>query len=246
MKLVHSLSPAVGDMVLLKLGSKRQNLNQIQRKRLKSSVFGTSKGSIVAGGTKVLLNALATYLRYLEGTARDDWQEVHQRLRETESRNGASFGAVFGSALQFGIIFRRTLYYEAVKYEKDRNAGFLSPFGYSTASVAVAINTVCSLEWYWLLSYKSKLKKDELHYNRLWRWNGHLIQYTVVDDDGPAVLLVHGFGASHGHYPDNLCSIAEDGKRVWAITPPAIDFISSEGKKLFIDAVQNGTMEGFL
>jgi len=45
-----------------------------------------------------------------------------------------------------------------------------------------------------------------------------LFQYTVVGDDGPAILLVHGFGAFHGHYRDNLCSIAEDGNRVWAIT----------------------------
>lgn len=46
-----------------------------RRKRLKSSVFGTSKGSIIAGGTDVVLNGLDAYLRYLEGTARDDWQE---------------------------------------------------------------------------------------------------------------------------------------------------------------------------
>ena len=71
---------------------------------------------------------------------------VHQKLRETESRNGASFGALFGSALQLGIISRRRVYYEAVKYEKERTAGFLSPFGYSTASVAAAIDTVCALE----------------------------------------------------------------------------------------------------
>lgn len=217
MKLAGSHGPVVGESSISKLGGKSQNRDQMRRKRLKNSVFGTSKGRTVAGGTKVVLNALAAYLRYLEGTARDDWQEVHQKLRETESRNGASFGALFGSALQLGIISRRRVYYEAVKYEEERNAGFLSPFGYSTAYVAAAIDTVCALEWYWLLSYKRQLK-DKPYRNRLWRWNGHLIQYTVVGSDGPAVLLVHGFGAFHEHYRDNLCSIAEAGNRVWAVT----------------------------
>jgi len=45
-----------------------------------------------------------------------------------------------------------------------------------------------------------------------------VFQYTVVGSDGPAVLLVHVFGAFHEHYRDNLCSIAEAGNRVWAVT----------------------------
>lgn len=43
-------------------------------------------------------------------------------------------------------------------------------------------------------------------------------QYTVAGCEGPAVLLVHGFGAFMEHYRDNLYPIAEDGNRVWAIT----------------------------
>lgn len=43
-------------------------------------------------------------------------------------------------------------------------------------------------------------------------------QYTVVGHEGPATLLVHGFGAFLEHYRDNICSIAEGGNRVWAIT----------------------------
>ena len=75
MKLAGSHGPVAGELSISKLGGKGQNRDQMRRKRLKNSVFGTSKGSIVAGGTKVVLNALAAYLRYLEGTARDDWQE---------------------------------------------------------------------------------------------------------------------------------------------------------------------------
>lgn len=194
------------------------NSEVTQRKRLERSAFVTQQGNLVGGGTSVVLDALAAYLRYLEGTARYEWQEVHQKLRETETREGASFGALFGSALFLGIISRRRVYYEAINYEKERNAGFLSPFGYSAISVAAAVDTVCSMEWYWLLALKSQKSVGGICAVRIWRWNGYIIQYAVAGHKGPAVLLVHGFGAFLEHYRDNINRIAEGGKRVWAIT----------------------------
>lgn len=71
---------------------------------------------------------------------------VHEKLRNAESRKGASFNALFGYALYLGIISRRRVHYEAIKYERERNAGFLSPFGYSAATVAAAIHGVSSME----------------------------------------------------------------------------------------------------
>lgn len=44
-------------------------------KKVHKSAFITRKKDTVGGGTEVVLNALAGYLRYLEGTSRDDWQE---------------------------------------------------------------------------------------------------------------------------------------------------------------------------
>ncbi|GMH08801.1 hypothetical protein Nepgr_010641 [Nepenthes gracilis] len=211
-KIVKSSVDVIGDLGLSQLEG------SCQRIMLKNSVFGTTEGNIVAGGTHVVLDALDAYLRYLEGTTRDDWQEVHKRLQETESRKGASFGALFGSALQVGIISRRRVYYEAAKYEKEKNAGFLSSISYSTATVTAAVETVCSMEWYWLLALRSQANNEGSFSSRFWRWNGYLVQYTVVGREGPAVLLVHGFGAFLEHYRDNLCSIADGGNQVWAIT----------------------------
>lgn len=71
---------------------------------------------------------------------------VHAKVRASESRNGASFIGLFGPALSLGIISRRRVHYEAIKYEKERNAGFLSPFGYSAATIGAAIDSVCSKE----------------------------------------------------------------------------------------------------
>ena len=44
------------------------------------------------------------------------------------------------------------------------------------------------------------------------------LQYTFVGNEGPAVLLVHGFGAFLEHFRDNIDNIADMGHRVWAIT----------------------------
>ncbi|XP_010532255.1 PREDICTED: uncharacterized protein LOC104808287 isoform X2 [Tarenaya hassleriana] len=187
-------------------------------KRAYKSAFFTRKKDTVGSGTNDVLNALAAYLRYLEGTARDDWQEVHARLRDYETRPGASFFKLFGPVLCFGIISRRRVHYEAIQYEKEWNGGFLSPFGYSATTVFAATDTVRSMEWYSLMALKSQTNGETRHSIRIWRWKGYLIQYTVLGDEGPAVLLVHGFGAFLEHYRDNIDSIANSGNRVWAIT----------------------------
>ncbi|KAJ6849334.1 uncharacterized protein M6B38_270095 [Iris pallida] len=185
---------------------------------LAKSVFASQKGNLVRGGTDTVLNGLAAYLRYLEGTSRDDYQELHEKLLMAETRGGASFGTLFGPSLYLGTISRRRIHYEAIKYEKERNAGFVSPFGYSAASVAAAVETVCSMEWYQLLALRSQTRNEAIYPIRIWNWKGYLIQYTVVGDDGPPILFVHGFGAFLEHFRDNISSMADSGHRVWGIT----------------------------
>ncbi len=49
-----------------------------------------------------------------------------------------------------------------------------------------------------------------------WIWQGFPITYQAGGDRGPAVVLVHGFGASLGHWRQNLPVLAKNF-RVWAI-----------------------------
>nr|CAD1840568.1 unnamed protein product [Ananas comosus var. bracteatus] len=168
----------------------------LRKEQSSQSMFASENASEVKGGTNVVLDALAAYLRYLEGTARDDWQELHEKLRKTESRKGASFFALFGPALKLGVISRRKVYYEAIKYEKERNAGFLSPFGYSAPTVTAAVDAICSMEWYWLLALNSQICNKGMYPIRIWRWKGYIIQYAAVGNEGPAILFVHGLGLS--------------------------------------------------
>ncbi|MEO1519413.1 MAG: alpha/beta fold hydrolase [Cyanobacteria bacterium J06633_2] len=49
-----------------------------------------------------------------------------------------------------------------------------------------------------------------------WTWQGHSICYTAVGQGQP-IVLVHGFGASIGHWRKNIPELAEAGYRVFAI-----------------------------
>lgn len=187
-------------------------------RRIMNSMFASENSLEVRGGTDITLDALAAYLRYLEGTGNASWQELHDKLRLAETRDGASFYTLFGPAIQLGVISRRKAYNDTIQYEKDRNAGFLSPFGYSTPTVKAAVDAICSMEWYWLLASKSQVSVGGNYPIRIWRWKGYLVQYTFVGNEGPAALLVHGFGAFLEHFRDNIDNIADMGQRVWAIT----------------------------
>ncbi|MEN9517752.1 MAG: hypothetical protein RLZZ381_340 [Cyanobacteriota bacterium] len=44
---------------------------------------------------------------------------------------------------------------------------------------------------------------------KTWNWQGHKITYQQAGDSGTAVVLVHGFGASWGHWRKNLPVLGE-------------------------------------
>ena len=45
---------------------------------------------------------------------------------------------------------------------------------------------------------------------KTWNWQGFPITYQQNGDNGVAVVLVHGFGASWGHWRKNLPVLAQD------------------------------------
>lgn len=51
---------------------------------------------------------------------------------------------------------------------------------------------------------------------QFWIWQGHQIQYTVLGEGKPLVLI-HGFGASIGHWRKNIPVLADAGYRVFAL-----------------------------
>lgn len=49
-----------------------------------------------------------------------------------------------------------------------------------------------------------------------WTWKNHQIRYTVAGEGKP-LFLIHGFGASIGHWKKNIPLLAASGYRVYAI-----------------------------
>ena len=60
------------------------------------------------------------------------------------------------------------------------------------------------------LTLNKKLKK------LTWTWQGHQIAYTI-QGTGQPLLLIHGFGASIGHWRKNISVLAEAGYQVFAL-----------------------------
>ncbi len=66
---------------------------------------------------------------------------------------------------------------------------------------------------------------------KTWQWQGHTICYTAMGQGQPLVLI-HGFGASIGHWRKNIPILAEAGYRVFALDllgfgksdKPALDY----------------------
>ncbi|MCO5548436.1 hypothetical protein L7F22_001892 [Adiantum nelumboides] len=185
---------------------------------LRSMVEEVKKSSGVgATSAKGILDA---YLRFLEPTRRQDWRLIYDTVSEAEYNGprGSSFRTLFANSLALGTLSRRRVYYEAFEYEKDRNGGWSSPFGFSTFTAKAAVDDVKSSEWYRMLAAASKEDRRRGLHARIWCWRGFLIQYVVVGEHGLPIVLVHGFGAFWEHYRDNIQNLAEDGSRVWALT----------------------------
>ncbi|NJK40752.1 MAG: alpha/beta fold hydrolase [Acaryochloridaceae cyanobacterium SU_2_1] len=52
--------------------------------------------------------------------------------------------------------------------------------------------------------------------SHVWHWQEFPIQYQTAGNDGPNLVLIHGFGASSGHWRHNILELAKNN-RVYAI-----------------------------
>jgi pimeloyl-ACP methyl ester carboxylesterase len=59
------------------------------------------------------------------------------------------------------------------------------------------------------LNLKENMSAIAITEPKTWSWRGHKITYQQAGDTGAAVVLVHGFGASWGHWRKNLPVLGE-------------------------------------
>jgi pimeloyl-ACP methyl ester carboxylesterase len=79
-----------------------------------------------------------------------------------------------------------------------------------------------------------------------WDWRGFDIRYTVLGEGKP-LLLIHGFGATHAHWRNNIPALAEQGYKVYAIDllgfgaseKPALDYSLELWETLIYDFWQS-------
>ncbi len=75
-----------------------------------------------------------------------------------------------------------------------------------------------------------------------WTWRGHEIKY-IVKGQGNPLLLIHGFGASIGHWRKNIPILADGGYRVFALDllgfgssdKPILDYSLELWEELVVD-----------
>jgi pimeloyl-ACP methyl ester carboxylesterase len=65
---------------------------------------------------------------------------------------------------------------------------------------------------------------------KIWHWRGFDVNYAVQGDGDP-LLLIHGFGASIGHWRKNIPALVEQGYRVYALD--LLGFGASEKPNLY-------------
>ncbi|XP_019430627.1 PREDICTED: pheophytinase, chloroplastic [Lupinus angustifolius] len=66
---------------------------------------------------------------------------------------------------------------------------------------------------------KLNTQQNEQHLNvqtRTWNWKGYSIRYQYSGNHGPALVLIHGFGANSDHWRKNISVLAES-HRVYSI-----------------------------
>ncbi|KAK7387629.1 hypothetical protein VNO78_28557 [Psophocarpus tetragonolobus] len=63
--------------------------------------------------------------------------------------------------------------------------------------------------------FKLNNAEDKLQ-TRVWNWRGYSIRYQHSGNSGPALLLVHGFGANSDHWRNNISVLAQS-HRVYSI-----------------------------
>lgn len=101
---------------------------------------------------------------------------------------------------------------ELRRQRQAESARFDLPFqlaaSYHKERTDFALSTLCPMT--------AQLIPDFTLQKQTWSWRGHSIKY-VVEGTGQPLVLIHGFGASSGHWRKNIPVLAAAGYQVFAL-----------------------------
>lgn len=216
---------------------------------------------------KVQSNASTTEWRY-------QLLDVAEKL--DRERRGAALSTVFADAFELGLLTPRMLHAISRQALRKRGGGRLGDASQWTAAARAELDasptrTVAlaaeAQDFHLWLAQEDERREERAPgaSSKWWRWRGRLCHYNAAglsDPDsnlengekmhgnarGPAVVLVHGFGASADHFRRNFQELANAGFKVYALTMPGFgrsekppDFAYSQ--RLWVDSLKDFLLE---
>lgn len=151
---------------------------------------------------------------------------------EVEALPGLSFPALFFPAISVGLLSLREVYAEAQNFTQDSGSFWrkivgLESYDYPTQA---AIAESDAADFHRNLAQagnplSSTNGSSEQCSTQFWDWQGLAVEFTVsypdtINDNTPAILLVHGFGASSFHWRRNMEDLRAAGNLVYCVTLP--------------------------
>jgi len=211
---------------------------------LEKELNGKGLEDVVGGGCQQAMEKYKGYLAYSSSRSEPAWDLLDSTVRLFEQRPETSFTRLFSAHLAAGVLSRRRVHQLATQHEAD-NFSYFQAFPAREAKACVE-----GSDFSRLLAMSDNERVTEVVNSasqekvgltgRYWMWRGHLIQYLVMapeglaENDAPALLLIHGFGAMSEHYRRNVSDLA---KEFTVYVPTVIGFGRCE--KPLIDYTQN-------
>ncbi|BAM83274.1 hypothetical protein, conserved [Cyanidioschyzon merolae strain 10D] len=140
---------------------------------------------------------------------------LRRYLRGPDAHQESDFLRSFAYALHFGCVSPRKVLAEidaARRYRRRMLALWTDSPRHREARALIR-----SLSWHLFLSQYDKASQRPWHY---WRWNGLPVRFSQSGSstrDAPAVLFIHGFGASIEHWERNVSFLADQGYQVFCL-----------------------------
>lgn len=151
---------------------------------------------------------------------------------ETPATRGGSFRGIFAPALQLGVLSPRRAHVDTLPLLRRADAKAMSfSFDYNKTPNTCRQAMEGTLAWDF---YTQQARQQPPGPSQLpplhWRWDGVLTEYVHASainapnpqqqQQRPAVLLVHGFGAFAEQWRGQVAALAEAGLDVYAATFP--------------------------
>lgn len=226
------------------------SLRRLQEERLEEAAGHEAvRLAIASGAEEALQEYLKGYENGDTFREREGWLGLLKELvqREESQRRGAALASAFADAFELGLLSPRMLYAATQKQLRKVGEGRVRDISHWTMAARAELSKkplhtallAAEAQNFHLWLAEEDARRGERvpgAMSRWWRWKGRLCHYNMAlphpescDHDqitsasksrDPALVFVHGFGASADHFRRNMKDLADEGFKVYALTMP--------------------------